>query len=111
MMLRKKRARGRRMGFRSTCDCGFTTSSLPVVNEILLSDWRNALAHNMEIETWTAEELESAFGIDMDNYEIMEVSWRNSWNTIGDKLNCLLDDRIAALPESAREQLADKAER
>ena len=77
---------------------------------MLSSNWGDALAHNMEIETWTPTEVKQAFSIGEEKHRIIEDKWRMSWERLGARLRCLLNEELDSLPEDTRRELEKSIE-
>ena len=84
------------------CDCGKTVSAIPIVNQILHADELELMALQIELEYMTPEEIHKAFALDMSEDKYVDISWQNSWKSIGDSLRCAMRKKLDILPEADR---------
>ncbi len=93
------------------CDCGKTVSAIPIINQFLQADELERIALQIELEYMNPEEIRKAFALDMSEDEYVDISWRNSWKTVGDSLRCAMRKKLDILPEADRgriEQMLNK---
>ena len=85
-------------------------SPYPVVNRMLSSDPIDALLLQMEMEMWSEEEVLAAFDTGLTEEECVNMVWNDTWQRMGAELHHVMQERINALPEDQRRQLADGIE-
>ena len=110
MKLRGRRSDRQNRQTHHECGCNTEISSLPIVNEMLNADAVDALALQIEIESWSPEELQQAFGTGIDANEFVDREWRRSWARIGESLRCVMMNHLNDVPEPDRTRLQQSLE-
>ncbi len=85
-------------------------SPYPIVNRMMSMHPNDAFMFQMEMEMWSEDDVRAAFDTGMSPDETVNFVWNQTWQRMGADLSRVFQERIDALPEDQRRQLADEIE-
>lgn len=89
-----------------SCDCMLPTSSVNAKHQ-LSTNVLDAVLDGIEMEYWTANDINEALAVPDDPHEAFIDMWGESWNIVGKAISCSMQRQFDAIAESDKKRLLE----